>query len=307
MKFEQAIIVRSKTRLEQLIERFNTKAQAEFYIERSGGEFGLYEREHKQFYAVLEQLISLMDVFDVYKVLDRSFLPSYVFSENDLIIVLGQDGLVANAAKYVMGLPMVAINPDPGTYDGILLPFDVGRFSKELEAIKNGKFRIKNITMAEAKFSDGQTLLAFNDFFIGARSHVSARYKLKFNDFDEDQSSSGILVSTGAGSTGWMSSVFNMVNGIHNYHVGSFSEIEHRVQWEADQLLFAVREPFLSKTSSVSLCFGEIPRGEYLEIESYMPDNGIVFSDGIEADAVRFTTGISVKIGIANEIAKLVV
>ncbi len=306
MKFDKAIIVRSKTRLEQLIERFNTKAQAEFYIERSGGEFRIYEQEHLKFYAVLNQLIKLVSVFDSYKILDRKFVHSYVFADNDLIIVLGQDGLVANTAKYVLGRPIVAINPDPNTYDGILLPYTIDRFEKSLNRIKKGKHQTKKITMAKAEFSDGQSLLAFNDFFIGPRTHVSARYRLKVNGREELQSSSGILISTGAGSTGWMSSVFNMVNGINRYHSHSFDEVENRIQWETNKLLFAVREPFLSKTSSISLCFGEIKSGEHLEIESQMPENGIVFSDGIEADAIRFTTGTSVKIGVAQETANLV-
>ena len=34
MRIEYAIIVKNKTRLETLIERFNTKEQAKFYIER---------------------------------------------------------------------------------------------------------------------------------------------------------------------------------------------------------------------------------------------------------------------------------
>ena len=43
MSIEYAIIVKNKTRLEALIERFNTKAQAKFYIERSRWRFsGIY-------------------------------------------------------------------------------------------------------------------------------------------------------------------------------------------------------------------------------------------------------------------------
>ena len=52
-----------------------------------------------------------------------------------------------------------------------------------------------------ARLNDGQRLLAFNDFLIGHRTHVSARYRLTWHGRTETQSSSGILVSTGAGST----------------------------------------------------------------------------------------------------------
>ncbi len=43
MEFESVIIIRDKTRLEQLIERFNSKAQAKFYIKSSGGDFDFFE------------------------------------------------------------------------------------------------------------------------------------------------------------------------------------------------------------------------------------------------------------------------
>ena len=56
MRYEYAIIVKNKTRLESLIERFNTKAQAKFYIERLGGNFEDYEIEHETFHNALISL-----------------------------------------------------------------------------------------------------------------------------------------------------------------------------------------------------------------------------------------------------------
>jgi NAD kinase len=305
MNFDQAIIVRSKTRLEQLIERFNTRAQAKFYIERSGMDFSLYEREHEIFYKALDELTNLVCVFRKHKVLDRSFLPNYIFTRDDLIFVLGQDGLVANTAKYVKGQPIVAVNPDNKTYDGILLPFTMQTVGTIIQKIIHNDYKTTSVTMAKADFSDGQSLLAFNDFFIGPRTHTSARYTLTYNKQKETQSSSGLIVSTGAGSTGWMSSVFNMVNGISAYYHDT-ENCGQRMNWNTNSLVFAVREPFLSKTSSIALCFGEITQQDNLTIESLMPENGIVFSDGIEADAIQFNSGTKVTISIAQEKANLI-
>jgi NAD kinase len=305
MNFEEAIIVRSKTRLEQLVERFNTRAQAEFYITRSGMDFGIYEREHKLFYEALDELTRMVSVFRKHKVLDRSFLPNYIFTKKDLIFVLGQDGLVANTAKYVKGQPIIAVNPDAKTYDGILLPFTVETVDEIILKVLKDEYKTIAVTMAKAQFSDGQSLLAFNDFFIGPRTHTSARYSIQFKNQKENQSSSGIIVSTGAGSTGWMSSVFNMVKGISSYYDYE-EEFQQKTNWNSNTLLFAVREPFRSKTSSVSLCFGEITPQDALSLESLMPENGIVFSDGVEADAVQFNSGTKVVISIAKEKAILV-
>src|SRR6185436_2894538 len=83
-----------------------------------------------------------------------------------------------------------------------------------LAQVLSGKARLRSITLAAAQLNEGQRLVAFNDLFIGARAHVSARYRIRFGERAEPQSSSGVIVSTGAGSTGWLSSVFHQTSGI---------------------------------------------------------------------------------------------
>jgi len=307
MEFEKAIIIRDKTRLEQLIERFNSKAQAKFYIERSGGDFEYYELENNTFYESLAKVQESLSKTLKFKVINRSFLPTYIFTENDLIIVIGQDGLVANTAKYVNGLPIVGINPDPKRYDGVLLKHSPDDLNGILKNIIKGNFETKQVTMAKAQLNDGQTLLAFNDFYIGADSHVSSRYSIEFNGNKESQSSSGIIVSTGAGSTGWLSSIFNMTNNINSYHNKNVNECGIIFNWNDDKLVFVVREPFLSKMSQVGIGYGVITKNKKLKIESNMPTKGVIFSDGIEADFLSFSSGSIVEIGLADEKANLVV
>jgi NAD kinase len=299
MKYEQVIVVKSKKRLEQLIERFNTKAQAKFYLERTGDDFSSIENEHNQFYKAFENLSKLLYSLNKYKVIDRSFLPNYIFTQKDLIIGIGQDGLIANIAKYVKGQPIVGYNPNPSVYDGLLLPFpSIG--IKEFNSIINGDFNSNKVTMAKASFSDGQELLAFNDFFIGPKSHTSSRYIIHFNEEKEQQISSGIIVSTGVGSTGWMSSIANMVNGIGE------NDVSMTLPPESNQLRFAVREPFVSQVSTANICGGIINSEQKLIIESSMVDNGLVFSDGIQNDFIAFNIGTTVEISIAHEKANLV-
>lgn len=306
MELEKVIVIRDKTRLEQLIERFNSKAQAKFYLERSGEDFGFYENEHNTFYTSLSKVEKAIAPSFKYKVLFRSFLSTYMFAEGDLIVVLGQDGLVANTAKYVNGLPIVAINPDAERYDGVLLPHQPGTFLSAINGFVHGNYKMKMVNMAKATLNDGQSLLAFNDFYIGASSHISSRYNLEFDGKRESQSSSGILVSTGAGSTGWISSVFNMTNNINNYYFNKKREFDFGLDWEENKLLFVVREPFLSKMSQIDLGYGTITRGKTLKIESKMPNKGVIFSDGIESDFLNFNSGSKVEIGIAEEKAMLI-
>lgn len=305
MTIEYAIIIKNKTRLETLIERFNTKAQAKFYIERSGGDFKDYENEHEIFNDSLSKVQKNLSGILKNKIIERNFLPSFIFSDNQVIITVGQDGLVANTAKYAGKIPIVAINPDQERYDGVLLPFTPDNFSAALVKVVSNNYKSKLATFAEATLNDGQRLLAFNDLFIGPTSHISARYKITYNNKTEEHSSSGIIVSTQAGSTGWLSSMLNMSYGIHKYIEKDDSK-NKRVKLQDNQLMFIVREPFSSKRTQVEMTAGILTTKTKLIVQSFMPNNGLIFSDGVESDFLKFNSGSIATIGLADEKANLV-
>jgi NAD kinase len=306
MAFENIIIVIGKTRLEQLIERFNTKAQARFYIEHAGGDFEGYENEHEEFHKSLKFVSLVASKHAKMKMIERKFLPNFLFSDKDVVVALGQDGLVANAAKYISNQPLIGVNPDPQCNDGILLPFSKTTFEHGLVSVFENKFQCKQVTMAQATTHDGQKLLAFNDLFIGPASHTSARYKISYGEHAENQSSSGLIVSTGAGSTGWLSSVVNMSNGVHSIFQPKSQPIELKMSWEEERLAFVVREPFQSKHSQINLTAGFITHEQTLKLESHMPFNGVIFSDGVESDFLQFNAGCKLEIAVARQKANMV-
>jgi len=304
--FEKIVLITRKTRLDELIERFNTQAQAKFYIEHAGGDFPAYLLEHQAYQRSLETVRRSIETGLKIQVMDRALAPTYLFSKNDLIVTLGQDGLVANAAKYVTGQPILAVNPDAERFDGILLPFQPADLRANLERALAGKARVRTVTLAEAKLQDGQRLLAFNDLFIGAGTHVSARYRIRYGDRRENHSSSGIIVATGAGSTGWLSSIFNETSGILAF-LGGAPVKPVRMDWEEDRLFFVVREPFVSRHSQATIVAGAVLPHAPLALESQMPTGGVIFSDGVEADRLDFNSGAIARIRIAPEKANLVV
>ncbi len=308
MKYEKIVLVTRKTRLEGLIDRFNTLAQAKFYIEHSGSDFSVFEREHEKYHQSLSHLRRAIQRMSKVQIIERSYLPNFLFAEEDLVMTIGIDGLVVNTAKYLSGQPLIAVNPDPENIDGILLPFTVSEAISVLGKSLHGEMKISPVSMAEARLNDGQSILAFNDLFIGRHDHVSARYRIQINGRDERHSSSGIIVSTGAGSTGWLSSLFNMANGM----LTGFGEFESRLErlslpWDSDQLLFVVREPFISKISGADIVCGKISQETPLLLESAMPEGGVIFSDGVAADYLAFNAGAMATIAVAEQKTNLVV
>lgn len=302
----KVVLVTRKTRLQELVRKYNTMEQARFYIEHLGADFSDYLREDEIYRAAVEKVGAVAEKYARLQHIDRDFLPNMIFGEKDIVIAVGQDGLVANVMKYLNRQPLIGINPDPARWDGILLPFEAGQAEAVVAKTIAGNHAAKEITMAQASTQDGQCMLAVNDLFIGQRTHVSARYDITWNRRTEHQSSSGIIVSTGLGSTGWYRSVITQAAGIAHAFLGKeFSA--GRQSWDADRLTFVVREPFPSRSTRTDIVYGEIGEGDDFRILSQMPGNGVIFSDGIEADAIEFNAGTEVTVRTAPQKGMLVV
>ncbi len=305
---QRILLVVRKTRLEDLVVRFNTVEQARFYIEHLGADFGDYELEHRTYQQAVRSAEEALRRFGRVQKLDRSFLPNFLFPPDALVVVLGQDGLVANTLKYLAGQPVIGVNPDPARWDGVLLPFKVEDLRTVTPEAQAGKRPTRSVTMARARLSDGQELHAVNDLFIGPRSHVSARYEIQLGGKSETHSSSGLIVSTGLGSTGWFRSLLTGAAGVAGQPLkAQLKELrENGFPWEADHLRFTVREPFPSHTTQTGLIFGKVTSRQPLKLISQMAGYGVIFSDGIEADYLQFNSGMVATIDIADRTGQLV-
>jgi NAD kinase len=361
------VVITRETRLEKVLASQNTLSQARFYIKQLGSDFEEYEEEHQQYNASLQQTRQEVEGLGNIQLLERKYLPNFIFAPDDVVVVVGQDGLVANTIKYLDNQPVIGINPDASRWDGVLLPFTPKDAAKIIQETLACKRRIEEVTMAKVRIQNGQELLAVNDFFIGQRTHTSARYIIKHSGLKEPQSSSGVIVSTGLGSTGWMKSVIAGASRIstsvigHPYGKqqesenlvqeddemapqilaapadGSFGEVAPKSsppsppakfsrrkaqkkstygvselskvigKWGSHELIFAVREPFPSKTTGTNLIFGKISPDEPLRIESLMGENGVIFSDGMESDFLAFNSGTEALITLAEKRGHIVV
>ncbi|MBE0340960.1 sugar kinase [Paenibacillus sp. 28ISP30-2] len=346
MTEHKIILVKRKTRLEELIVRYNTVQQARFFIERLGADFSDYVLEDENYRRAVATATSELTALGRVQIVEREHVPNFIFGEQDTVVVLGQDGLVANTLKYLTEQPLIGVNPDPLRWDGGLLPFTVSDLRGVVPDVFVHKRPIKEVTLAKAQLNDGQSLYAVNDLFIGRKTHVSARYELRLEDQVEQQSSSGIIVSTGLGATGWLTSVLAGAAGIvgsatqrpisltpdhlmsgaafhpeaaadgrrgsrgsngRDYNGNDNDHHDNRATWSSPSLYFTVREPFPSRTTAADLVFGQVEAGKSLRIASQMPEHGVIFSDGVESDFLEFNAGIEATIGLAEKKGHLVV
>jgi NAD kinase len=252
------VMVVRHTRLDDLKARFNTEEQARFYVEHLGADFSDYREEDQTYKQAVREAGNVLSRHGRLQIVDRSFVPNFIFGPDDTVVALGQDGLVANVLKYLYGQPLIGVNPDQKRWEGVLLPFTVSDLNLVVPEVFSKKRPVAEITMAEAKLNTGETLSAVNDLFIGPRSHTSARYSIRIGDRSENQSSSGIIVSTGLGSSGWLRSILAGATGVASALSEEPLKIEERVTvpWNADYLLFSVREPWPSRMSGAEITFG---------------------------------------------------
>jgi NAD kinase len=323
------VVVTRPTRLAELVTRFNTVSQARFYIEHQGADFSDYLKEDETYHRALVEAQKILAQIGRVQTVDRGFLPNFVFAPNDTIVTLGQDGLVANTLKYLNGQPVIGVNPDPARWDGKLLRFKVPELATVVVEVMAHRRPTKTVTMAKATLNNGQTMYAVNDLFIGPRSHTSVRYTIQSGDWSEPQSSSGVIVSTGMGSTGWLKSLLTGAAAI-TQSAGSIRaqqftdnlltdkagsrgqktnvrlQVKSEFAWESNYLFFTVREPFLTQTTGASLVFGTITDQTPLRLQSQAAENGVIFSDGIERDFLEFNSGAQAVISIAERKGVLV-
>ena len=296
-------MVTRRTPLESLLERFGTRGQAEFYLRSRGQSLAWAQGVHDKLQEALGEVQRFIPAHQRRVRIDREDLDRFLFAPDDLVVIVGQDGLVPNVAKYLRGQLVIGINPDPKQYDGVLCKHPA-KFMMPLlhfaclppKPNADSAFSIEARCMALARREDGQELRALNEIFVGHASHQSARYRISIGKKHERQSSSGVIVATGTGATGWARSIAEQ------------RAIQEKLPGPTDyRLAWFVREPFPSVATGTKLNFGLLNDQQELLLESDMDEDGVIFADGIESDRVQFLTGQRCEISVAPERLRLVV
>lgn len=292
----RVVVVTRPSSYAQLIAKHGTREQARFFLATREQSLDAVHEEHQRFEAARQAVFAAIPSSWRQAAVARDDLHRFVFEPRDIVVAIGQDGLVANAAKYLDGQPVIGIDPTPGRNAGVLVPHRAEAAGALLQAVTRKRARVQARTMVEVTLDDGQRLVALNELFIGHPRHQSARYRLRWGDRSERHSSSGVVVSTGTGASGWARSI------ARERGPGCVA-----LPAPADpRLVFFVREAWPSPVTGAELTSGAIEADQLLEITSEL-DEGVIFGDGIEDDRLEFRWGLRARIQVASKRLTLIV
>ncbi|MFG2786577.1 hypothetical protein [Streptomyces sp. NPDC048419] len=291
----RAVLVHRTTEYEELVAHHGTHGQAAFFLSSRGRDIEEVADRHRRTRRALAEVTAAIPLTWRQATVERADLDRFLFAPEDVVVVVGQDGLVANVAKYLAGQPVIGIDTDPGRNPGVLVrhrPADAPTLLPA--ALATGA---DELTMVEAVADDTQRLVALNEIYLGAVGHQTARYRLGLEDDGgavEAQASSGVLVGTGTGATGWIRSVWQERGGA----LPLPGPTESRLLW-------FVREAWPSPATGTSLVAGELTASGGLRV-TVESERLVAFGDGMETDALHLTWGQSVRVGVAAASLRLV-
>jgi NAD kinase len=285
----RVVVVSRRSELEELLARHGTRAAADHFLRQRGRDLDEVTQRHEALQAALTAVDAAVPADWRRGRVDRDDLPRFLFGPEDLVVAVGQDGLVANLAKYLSGQPVVGVDPEPGRHPGVLIRFQANAIAAVLRAAAERTARVRRLTMVTARLDDGQELAGLNEVYAGHAAHQSARYRLvDASGRGERQSSSGVLIGTGTGATGWSASV-----------AAERGRGEVLPGPEEPSLSWFVREAWPSPATGTSLTAGILNAGEELRLVCES-EQLVVFADGVESDRLTVTWGQQITIGLAD-------
>ncbi|MER5710620.1 hypothetical protein AB0B13_00305 [Streptomyces sp. NPDC042898] len=295
----RAVLVHRTTEYEELLARHGTHGQAAFFLSARGRSIEAVRERHERVRQALAEVAGAVPLSWRQTRVERADLDRFLFGPEDVVVVVGQDGLVANAAKYLTGQPVVGIDADPGRNAGVLVRHRAAQARRLLPYAAGDGAAVDELTMVEAVTDDAQRLLALNEIYVGPPGHQTARYTLGLDGGDtppesEPQASSGVLVGTGTGATGWLRSLWEQRSSA----LVLPAPADARLAW-------FVREAWPSPTTGTTRVEGLLGAGHGLRL-TVESDRLVAFGDGVESDALHLTWGQTIRLAAAEARLRLV-
>lgn len=203
----QVLIVIKRTKFELDMEKYN--GDLEFYKKLTAIQNNSFDRIY---FSHLRQLASRRtlqeEIFPNGTFIFRKGLDALDISKFDLVVALGGDNHFTYVAHHSKDVPILGCNSDEKTSFGALLSFTPETLKSTLkENWKNTQTENWSMIYGEIEYIDGtkvQTIPCVSEISIrNDNPDLTSRYILYYDNIVEEQKSSGLLLYTGAGYTGW--------------------------------------------------------------------------------------------------------
>ncbi len=271
MNLENIIVVPKLSRLEYDMHRHGLTEEEAVVRYRKRGEdaeriLGSHRRQKKAL-AVLEKFLNKEQF------VPRERLTKEIAGNAELIVAFGGDDNFKAVSHYADDTPVMGINSDPETSEGALTYFVAGGFESVAKNLREGKYKVEEWTRLEAEIDGNPATPATSEYFLGESKRTKmSKHILEFGGKKEKQGCSGLLVSTGAGSTGWYSSA-------HRCRLGGSVTFPRTV----DYAKFVATEPYMGRLYRYSMLEGVLKKGDELVVQSLNDNCGILESDSVDA------------------------
>lgn len=261
-----------------------------------------YKREGVDIPKVMESherqkksLHELKKLFEEKQFVSRNDLTKRIVYNKDLVISLGGDNHFQYITHFVDSELIMGINSDPLASEGALTYFTTKNFERILKKLQNDKFEVEEWTRLEAKLNGSKVERATDSYFLGEYSRIKAStHILEFRGKKERQKCAGLIVATGAGSTGWFNSACRYI-----HHKGKkFPKTKKCAE-------FLVTEAYRGKINKYSMLSGTIKKDDELIVHSLNDDKGILIADSMNAEH-NFNEGAKAVIRISDKPLRVV-
>jgi len=203
-----------------------------------------------------------------------------------LVIAVGGDGTFLKIAHFIFDkTPVLGVNSNPKYKEGFFMVAEKKDFGKKFRKVLRRNYKIKKIQRLEAYVNNKKVSeLALNEFYISSgKEYLTARYSLSLKGKRERQKSSGILISTAAGTNAWIKSAGGKILPLNS-----------------NKFEYLVREPYCGKiTMKCGLVNGILNKNEKIGIVFEM-GNGILIADSLSRE-YKFKAGQKIMIKMSNK------
>lgn len=198
---------------------------------------------------------------------------------------------------------LLGVNSDPSKSRGFLLPISIDELPAFTKLLESGIYAVEEWSRVRVSVNGVEGGSAINDIALGKKDFsLTSHFEVDYRGKQYSVASSGILVSTGVGSTGWF-----LNGGLYiNHEDRTFPRTAKKVAFELLTPLVKISEVEGKRQITLpDLVEGDLLEGEVLTIISKNDDEAFIAKDSLER--IPFQRGTVAKVSLDPNPTRVIV